>query len=118
MDIDFSAFRERLASEMHENLAAIEQAGQSTGTVELDQSSIGRLSRMDALQQQALAKGLLERRKLRQRQLEAALARIQAGGYGSCCECQAELDAERLHADPAVVFCADCAEAREEQITR
>jgi DnaK suppressor protein len=113
MHIDFSGYQARLDSEMQENLAAIAQAGQAAGTVELDQSSVGRLSRMDALQQQALAKDLLERRKLRQRQLEAALMRVAAGSYGRCCECQEELEPKRLNADPAVVFCAACAAARE-----
>lgn len=113
MNIDFSGCVTRLAGEIQENLAAIEQAGQATGTVELDQSSVGRLSRTDALQQQALAKSLLERRKLRQRQLEAALSRLAAGSYGQCCECQEPLTPDGLKADPPVVFCASCAAARE-----
>lgn len=65
MKTDISGYRGWLENELQETLTAITQASQSTGTVELDQSSVGRLSRIDALQQQALAKGLLERRELR-----------------------------------------------------
>ena len=68
---------------------------------------------MDAMQQQALAKGVMERQNLHKRKLEAALARLDTGVYGLCCECRAEIDPNRLDADPAVVFCSECAEERE-----
>ncbi|WP_313953156.1 TraR/DksA family transcriptional regulator [Accumulibacter sp.] len=103
----------RLASELQETIEAIQQAGRAAATVELDQSSIGRVSRMDALQQQALAKRLLEQLLLRQRKIEAALARINAGSYGLCCACEGDLEPERLGADPAAVFCMACAAERE-----
>lgn len=105
--------RERITAELREVCKAIAQSEQSAATVELDQSSIGRVSRMDAMQQQALAKGVTERMNLRRRKLEAALARLDAGTYGQCCACQDEIGQERLAADPAAVFCADCADERE-----
>lgn len=72
MNTDIPGCRTRLEDELRETVAAIAQASQSTETVELDQPSVGRLSHIGALQQQALAKGVLERRDLRRRQLEAA----------------------------------------------
>jgi DnaK suppressor protein len=110
---DVALLRTRLDAELMKTIKAIQQAGQSAGTVELDQSSVGRVSRIDALQQQALAKGLLERLSVRKRRLEAALARIEAGTYGLCCGCHCDMEPERLNADPTVVFCSSCAEERE-----
>lgn len=95
------------------NDEAIARAGAAAATVTLDQSSVGRLSRMDAMQQQAMAQGQLARLLTRRRQLQAAVARLEAGRFGLCCECGAMLDADRLANDPAVVFCADCMAERE-----
>ncbi len=103
-----TGFRERLLDEIAQQTEAIAQAGHAAGTVELDQSSVGRLSRMDAMQQQAMAQGVLERLRVNKRKLEAALARIDAGTFGRCCQCGAEIEPQRLNADPATVFCSDC----------
>lgn len=74
---------------------------------------MGRVSRMNAMQQQAMAVEFQNRLRLRKRKLEAALDRIAAGSFGICCECQDELEADRLEADPATVFCTECASQRE-----
>jgi DnaK suppressor protein len=76
--------------------------------VELDQTKVGRLSRMDAMQQQAMAAGLRERLSLKKRRLEAALARIDAGTYGKCCKCGGPISLARLEADLGAPFCIDC----------
>ena len=110
---DTAGHRERLQAELLQVTEALRQAGASAATVVLDQSSVGRVSRMDAMQQQAMAKGMQERLLTRHRKLTAALARVDAGSYGLCCECLARLEDERLEADPAAVFCQDCAEERE-----
>ncbi|MBE0615366.1 MAG: molecular chaperone DnaK [Burkholderiales bacterium] len=110
---DATKFHHRLSTELQQLVEAIAQAEASAGTVRLDQSSVGRVSRMDAMQQQAMARGLQERLATRKRKTEAALARIESGTYGRCCECQTELKAERIDADPAAVFCAACAAERE-----
>lgn len=113
MKPDRDPFREQLNAELQQLAGTIVQAGLSAGTVELDQSSVGRVSRMDALMQQAMAKGMQERLVTRVRKLQAALARMEAGTYGRCCECQADVEPERLAADPAAVFCMTCAQARD-----
>ena len=110
-----SRFHDRLKLELQRLSDAIVQAQAGAMTVELDQSSVGRVSRMDAMQQQAMAKDLQERLLMGKRKLEAALARMESGTYGRCCQCQLELEAERLDADPAAVFCTDCAAEREQR---
>jgi DnaK suppressor protein len=98
-----------------ESIIAIAESTDAGGTVVLDQTRVGRLSRIDAMQQQAMAKNTRERYGIRRLQGEAALARIDVGTFGLCGLRRDPLDAERLDSDPAVVFCADCAEAREQE---
>ena len=86
------------------------EANANAGTVVLDQSSVGRLSRMDAMQQQAMASGLraaLQRERLH---LAAARTRLQNGTFGTCCQCGAAIAKLRLKNDPGAPFCADCQE--------
>ncbi len=76
--------------------------------VELDQAAQGRLSRMDAMQQQAMAASLAERLRTEIRKTGAALDRVANGSYGECCRCGDEIAPARLAADPATPFCAAC----------
>lgn len=78
-------------------------------TVALDQQSAGRLSRMDALQQQAMARATQERRDAQRRRLTAALERIAEGEYGYCEDCGEEIAEARLALDPAATRCISCA---------
>ena len=83
------------------------EAGQAT--VELDQQAVGRLSRMDALQNQAMAKANSTRRQSERLRLEAALARMDEGEFGYCEDCGDEIAPQRLDLDPAATKCIDCA---------
>ena len=80
------------------------------GVVALDQQMVGRLSRMDALQMQAMAKAQAARRQLETRRLKAALARIaDADEYGFCEDCGEDIALKRLQLDPAALKCISCA---------
>jgi len=106
-------FRELIAAQ----LAAIEQAligaSSGAGTVMLDQSSVGRLSRMDAMQQQAMATSQVAALQRRRTQLHAALKRLEGGTFGICCQCGEGIALLRLEGDPGTPFCADCQAGRE-----
>lgn len=82
-------------------------AGQSTVT--LDQQSVGRLSRMDALQSQAMSRASQARRDAERRRLAAALGRMDEGEFGFCEECGEEIALPRLGLDPAATRCISCA---------
>ncbi|MFW2367012.1 MAG: TraR/DksA family transcriptional regulator [Desulforhopalus sp.] len=82
---------------------------ESTQTVDLDQSSVGRLSRMDAMQSQAMAKENSRRREQQLVRIDAALERIEEDEYGYCASCDEEINRRRLDVDPANPFCVDCA---------
>ncbi len=83
--------------------------GQSVVT--LDQQSVGRLSRMDALQNQAMAKAQQARRDQQRKLLELALIRLAGGSYGDCEDCGDPIAPARLHHNPAVTLCISCASA-------
>lgn len=108
-DAEIAAFRERLLAEREaladENAASAEDRG----TVELDQQSVGRLSRMDAIQRQAMAQATQRRRAGREARIKAALARIDEGEFGFCQECGEEIGRKRLELDPTLATCVSCA---------
>lgn len=81
--------------------------------VELDQTRVGRLSRQDALQAQALSVSSLARSREEVIRLRSALTRIDDGDYGWCEECGEEIPEGRLEADPGAELCLRCARTRE-----
>ncbi len=76
--------------------------------VELDQQAVGRLSRMDALQNQAMAEAQSRRRQAERQRILAALERLDQDEYGFCLECGEDIAPDRLALDPAIALCADC----------
>jgi DnaK suppressor protein len=80
--------------------------------VELDQTAVGRLSRMDALQGQAMALEQARRRELEIKRIESALKRIEGGDYGYCLSCDEEIEEKRLELDPTTPTCISCAGAQ------
>ncbi len=102
-----------LQAELRRIEAERSDATRNAGTVTLDQSSVGRLSRMDAMQQQAMAQASLQRLLVQQRKVEAALMRVQQGSYGLCCACGLAIGGQRLASDPATPFCMDCQTERD-----
>lgn len=95
------------------DLDAQDEAGaQARQTVTLDQQSVGRLSRMDALQRQAMAQATAARRAASRQRIAAALARIEAGEFGYCSACGDEIAPKRLALDPAAALCMSCAKGQ------
>lgn len=80
--------------------------------VELDQTSVGRLSRMDAMQSREMALAAERRRKAELARIEAALHRMETGEYGFCVQCGEPIGERRLALDPAAATCIRCAEGR------
>jgi len=105
--------RDRLLK-LREELQAMAATGEeSAAVVELDQSKVGRLSRMDAMQAQAMAKASGQRREAMLRNIEAALNRIDEGDYGLCRDCDEPINPKRLEFDPTALRCIDCESKRE-----
>ncbi len=111
---EVSMFREKLLTLQGELEAAVAGTEESAKTVDLDQE-IGRLSRMDALQQQSMAKASHRGFQIRLQQIGTALAAIQAGEYGICRACEEPIGRRRLEARPESPLCVQCQSAREKR---
>ncbi len=109
-EIDPAAVEARLLARREEVRHLAETAADSRRPVELDQSRVGRLSRMDALQVQAMAVETERRRQVELTRIEAALARLKAGDYGFWLGCGEEVEAKRLELDPTMTLCIGCAQ--------
>jgi DnaK suppressor protein len=103
----------RLLIELRAELQNMDEAGEAAAqTVELDQTRMGRLSRMDALQAQAMSQAVNRRRAETLRGVESALQRLERGEYGECQECDETINPKRLEFDPTVRLCIACAEGQ------
>ena len=103
----------RLRAQLVERLQSLQDASETTADnrrpVELDQTSVGRVSRMDAMQVQAMAVASERRRHDEARRVEAAIKSIDEGDYGYCIACGEEIAEKRLAVDPTVATCLRCA---------
>lgn len=113
--LDIAALRERLLAERAALRAGSDSSSGQRAPVELDQTSVGRLSRMDAMQQQAMALAAERRRAVALQRIEAALRRIESGEYGWCLECGEPIAPPRLALDPAAPLCVGCAGAQQRE---
>jgi DnaK suppressor protein len=114
-NIDLQYFKKRL----EERLEAIDVAknadNEKNKPVELDQARMGRLSRMDAMQQQAMSQATAHLVDTEYRRVRIALKRMESGEYGYCMNCDGEIAEGRLRVDPSLLTCISCARASEEQ---
>jgi DnaK suppressor protein len=100
-----------LRAELERELARLERGMErrdETKTVELDQTSVGRLSRIDALQNQQITAGLRGREIARHGDLIAALERMERGSFGRCERCEGAIPHGRLLVIPEARNCAGC----------
>ena len=102
-------YRNALTRRRAELVNLIEGARESAAPVDLDQQVQGRLSRMDALQRQAMARATNDRRCVEIAQIDAALRRMDDGEFGFCVECSEEIAPKRLEFNPAIARCLECA---------
>lgn len=104
---------EQARARLHARLAEIEEEDRlgeaDRAPVALDQDSVGRLSRMDAIQVQAMALAAQRRRHAERDRIRAALQRIETGDYGWCAACGEPVAKARLAHDPSAALCIGCA---------
>ena len=106
-------FKQQLVKQQNALQVENEIGTASAKIVELDQSRVGRLSRMDALQGQAMSQETNRRRQTQLKNIGAALNRIEQNDYGYCLECGEEIADGRLKFDPATPLCINCASIAE-----
>ena len=101
-------FRNALTSLREEIEQLNTDSREAADTVALDQSKVGRLSRMDAMQAQQMAQETARRRQLQLQKIDNALRRMESEDYGYCFKCGDEIGVDRLNFDPASTRCMDC----------
>lgn len=109
MPVDPASFRDLLLQRLSELDEQDRITASDRDPVALDQESVGRLSRIDAMQVQAMALAQERRRKSERTAIAAALQRIEEGEFGYCIGCGDEIAEARLRNSPTVVKCLECA---------
>ncbi|QHD69665.1 hypothetical protein GS397_23260 [Sphingobium yanoikuyae] len=107
--LDLDLFREKLLLLKQMLLAREEMSKEGRAPVTLEQDSVGRLSRIDAMQVQAMALAQQRRRESERAAIDAALRRIEEGEFGYCITCGEEIAEARLFNLPSVASCIECA---------
>ena len=106
---ELERFRALLLERKSEIESCLDSSAEAARPVELDGASIGRITRADALQQQAMAKATKNRMQLELQRIDAALRRIDGGTYGVCLRCEEPIPSRRLEVDPGATLCVNCA---------
>ena len=109
-DIDLKHFKRCLEERLKAITEDQERQKEDTAPVELDQARVGRLSRMDAMQQQAMSQAVARLTDLERQRIQAALGRMESGDYGYCVLCDEEIAEGRLRFDSSVLTCISCAQ--------
>ncbi|MCP5381852.1 MAG: TraR/DksA family transcriptional regulator [Kordiimonadaceae bacterium] len=109
MSQSLNHFKKRLLEKRQALLSIIEGTKDNSKAVTLDQTSVGRLSRMDAMQGQAMAEEVKRRRQNELKKIDAALTRIEEDDFGYCLNCGDDIDKKRLDFDPSITLCNNCA---------
>lgn len=112
--MDMKNFKQKLLA-LESELTHLKSTNKNASDiVELDQAAVGRLSRMDALQAQAMAQETNRRNELELTRINSALQRIEDNNYGYCLRCDKEISENRLNINPAVTLCINCASQSEQ----
>jgi DnaK suppressor protein len=102
---------DELRAELQRSLTRIERSLKNNGNgrpAEIDQSAVGRLSRIEAIQNQGLTQNLHERERLQLDEVADALQRLETGCYGRCSVCGLPIRFERLLVFPETRTCSAC----------
>lgn len=103
--VDLEKYKNMLLSRQAELAAQNEMTTAEIAPVELDQQSVGRLSRMDAMQQKAMSEETRRRRMADLFRIKDALQRMNDDEFGYCQTCGEEIAKARLELDPSVAHC-------------
>jgi DnaK suppressor protein len=101
-----------IVQETHENiLHEIEELEEKTQPIAPD-CSLGRLTRLDAMQEKSINEAILAKARIRLKKIEFALGKIANEDYGLCTICEEEIPYKRLCVVPESSICITCANER------
>ena len=102
------AYKDKLEAvllEIEDYLSKSEDAAEAVSP----DKSLGRLSRMEAMQDQQLVLEVRRRQKRRKAEVFNAISRLEQDQYGQCIFCGIQIAEERLDTFPEVQTCMKCA---------
>ncbi len=105
---DLDKYRNKLTELRSEIEDYLKKSEDSAAAVEPDKA-LGRLSRMEAMQDQQMVLELRRRKKRQLVETGNALSRIEQGNFGFCIFCGKSISPDRLDAFPEVQTCVNCA---------
>lgn len=71
--------------------------------------SLGRLTRLEAMQEKSINEAVLEKAKTRLKKIEFVLRKIDSEEFGICSICEEEIPYGRLQIMPESTICIECA---------
>lgn len=107
-DIDLEAFLQKLNERLQELEKRKSSRANENKPLELDQSRMGRLTRMDAMQQQSMSQAASVREAQERQRIQSAIVRIERGEFGYCMNCGEDISENRLEVDPSAFLCIEC----------
>jgi len=105
---EVESLRTRLEEMKRDLQARLDTTAEAAKPVALDQTAVGRVSRMDALQGQAMAQATRRTMAIQLTQCSSALQAVERGEYGLCRKCEEPVGIERLRVKPEAPFCLEC----------
>ena len=103
----FKKYRKQLEELLVEIEQYLEKTEESAEAVSPDKS-LGRLSRMEAMQDQQLMLEARRRKKMQKVAVQSALKRIDHGQFGTCIFCGNLIPEDRLEVAPESSSCVNC----------
>ncbi len=105
---DKIVFREKLEEEIKKTEQQIEELEEQTQPIP-PENSLGRITRMDAINNKSVAEANLRRAKRKMGKLAASMAKIDHPDFGNCSVCSSPIPVGRLMIMPESTHCVNCA---------
>ena len=107
-EAQIAELRQQLEAQQETLEIQLQHSDDNTKPVALDQQSVGRVSRIDAIQQQQMASANRDQTIALLQQIDEALKRFESDEYGLCMMCDEPVALLRLQAQPYAANCITC----------
>lgn len=104
-DVDIKSL---LLQEIEKTKSLIEEYKEYTKPIE-PSDSIGRISRMDAINNKTINENALRKAEAKLKNLEVALSNVDDPEFGKCAKCKQQIPIQRIILMPQSRFCVKCA---------
>ena len=108
---DKNALREKIKEEIKKLKVDIARLEEATKPIS-PENSLGRVSRMDAINNKGVAEASLRSAKSKMSKLQIAVSKIELPGFGNCANCKQPIRPARLMFMPESTRCIRCADRR------